>query len=388
MKTDRKTVFTVGAGIFLLYLCIRYWDPLATIVLNCLSAAMPLLLGCALAYIVNILMSAYERRFFPRTKKKWLIKTRRPFCITVAFLTLLAVVALIVWLILPQLISCVSLLAAEIPGVFQDLIAWLEKKELLTEKTLSQLTNIDWGTAIGSVGKWLTSGLGSVIDIVVTTVTAVVSGIITAFVAVIFAIYLLTGKERLARQSDRILRRYAKPNLIDKIEYVLSILNDCFHRYIVGQCTEALILGLLCLIGMLILQIPYATMISALIAFTALIPIAGAYIGAAVGAFMILTVDPMKALIFLIFLIILQQLEGNLIYPRVVGSSMELPALWVLAAVTVGGGVMGIPGMLLGVPITATIYRIIKADVDKASPEPPPEETEPSEDVKETESEK
>ena len=144
---------------------------------------------------------------------------------------------------------------------------------------------------------------------------------------------------------------------------MVGVINDCFHRYIVGQCTEAVILGVLCMLGMMIIRLPYATMIGALIGFTALIPVAGAYIGAFVGAFMILTLAPVKALIFLVFIVVLQQLEGNLIYPRVVGSSLGLPAIWVLAAVTVGGGVLGVPGMLLGVPLTAAVYRLVRNDV-------------------------
>lgn len=148
-----------------------------------------------------------------------------------------------------------------------------------------------------------------------------------------------------------------------KIKYVLSILNTSFHKCIVGQCAEAVILGVLCTLGMLILGLPYATMIGALIALTALIPVAGAYIGAGVGAFMILTVSPVQAVIFLVYILILQQVEGNLIYPRVVGSSMGLPAIWVFVAVTLGGGVMGIPGMLMGVPLVATVYQLVKEDV-------------------------
>ena len=146
---------------------------------------------------------------------------------------------------------------------------------------------------------------------------------------------------------------------------MLEVLNDSFSRYIVGQCVEAVILGTLCTLGMLVLRLPYATMVGTLIAFTALIPVAGAYIGGAVGALMVFSVSPVKALIFLIFLVILQQVEGNLIYPRVVGSSLGLPAIWVLAAVTVGGGIMGIAGMLLGVPVAAALYRLLKEDVNK-----------------------
>ena len=147
--------------------------------------------------------------------------------------------------------------------------------------------------------------------------------------------------------------------------YVITILHDCFQRYIVGQCTEAVILGLLCTLGMWIFRLPYATMIGALIALTALIPVAGAYIGGGVGALMVFSVSPMKAVVFLAFLVILQQLEGNLIYPRVVGSSLGLPAIWVLAAVTVGGGVLGVAGMLIGVPIAAACYRLLRNDLNK-----------------------
>ena len=211
--------------------------------------------------------------------------------------------------------------------------------------------------------KVLTAGVGSTVNVIVNTVTSVASGFVTFFMALIFSIYLLLGKEKLGGQLEKIMGRYLKKEINRKIRYVVGVINDCFHRYIVGQCTEAVILGVLCMLGMMIIRLPYATMIGALIGFTALIPVAGAYIGAFVGAFMILTVAPVKALIFLVFIVVLQQLEGNLIYPRVVGSSLGLPAIWVLAAVTVGGGVLGVPGMLLGVPLTAAVYRLVRNDV-------------------------
>lgn len=206
-------------------------------------------------------------------------------------------------------------------------------------------------------------------DVVVNVVSRVFSGIVTGLLAIIFSLYLLIGKDKLSSQCERVMKRYMKKTWYEKTVYVLRILNDCFGKYIVGQCTEAVILGLLCTLGMLIFRFPYATMIGALIAFTALIPVAGAYIGGAIGAFMVLTVSPVKAVLFVVFLVILQQIEGNLIYPRVVGSSIGLPGIWVLAAVTVGGGVMGIFGMLLGVPIAAAIYRMLRDDINKAEPE-------------------
>ena len=202
-------------------------------------------------------------------------------------------------------------------------------------------------------------------EVVINTVSSVFSGLVTALLSVIFSIYLLLGKDTLARQFDRVLSHYIKETYYIKLKYVIAILHDCFKRYIVGQCTEAVILGLLCTLGMWIFRLPYATMIGALIALTALIPVAGAYIGGGVGALMVFSVSPMKAVVFLAFLVILQQLEGNLIYPRVVGSSLGLPAIWVLAAVTVGGGVLGVAGMLIGVPIAAACYRLLRNDLNK-----------------------
>jgi predicted PurR-regulated permease PerM len=199
---------------------------------------------------------------------------------------------------------------------------------------------------------------------VITTVSTVLGGIVTAFLSLIFAIYILLDKEKLGRQGNKLAKKYLKQSWYEKLRYVLATLDDCFKKYIVGQCTEAVILGGLCAVGMMILGLPYATMIGALVAFTALIPVAGAFIGGGVGAFMILMVNPIQALVFIVFLVVLQQLEGNIIYPRVVGSSMGLPAIWVLAAVTVGGGVAGIFGMLLGVPVAAAVYRILRNDVN------------------------
>ena len=181
----------------------------------------------------------------------------------------------------------------------------------------------------------------------------------------IFAVYILFNKEKLASQADRLMRSYMKPKSEERFRYFCATADKCFSSFIVGQCTEAVILGLLCAIGMAILRIPYASTIGTLIGATALIPIVGAYIGAAVGALMIVVVDPIKALWFLIFLVILQQVEGNVIYPKVVGSSVGLPGMWVLAAVTVGGGLGGIGGMLLGVPAAATVYKLLENDVHR-----------------------
>ena len=199
-------------------------------------------------------------------------------------------------------------------------------------------------------------------------VTSIISTTVTLAVAFIFSIYILYWKEKLGNQFTRLFKRYIPDKITNKIFYVLCVLNKSFKSFIIGQCTEAVILGVLCMLGMLILRLPYAVMTGCLIGFTALIPIAGAYIGAGVGALMIFTVSPVQSVIFLIYLVILQQIEGNLIYPKVVGSSIGLPGIWVLAAVTVGGGVMGIMGMLVAVPVASAIYQIVREDVNRKVP--------------------
>jgi len=363
MKIETKTLLKIGIGILVLYLVAVNWVTLAGILATVLSAASPLIVGGAVAYVLNILMSWYERHWFPKSKKKFIIKTRRIICLIFAILSLIAILALVILLVLPQFVDAIMLIASEIPYYFNIVLKWIEELNILPEDIMAMLETIDWKSQLTKIVSTVTTGVGSVVGIAVNVVSAVFTSVFNALLAIIFALYLLFGKEKLAVQAKKLMSRYLKPKTNDKTLHILDIINDCFRNYIVGQCTEALILGALCTIGMLIFRFPYATMVGALIAVTALIPIAGAYIGAGVGAFMILTVDPLKAVLFLVYIIVLQQLEGNIIYPRVVGSSIGLPGIWVLAAVTVGGGVMGITGMLLGVPLAAAAYRLLREDV-------------------------
>lgn len=360
MNISWKSCLRVGVSAFALFLAITYWHAFVNLLGLLAGAASPLIIGAAAAYILNILMSFYERHYFKAPAAQ---KSRRPVCMLAAALTLVLIVALIVVLVVPQLISAVKLLWAEVPGALERLSAWLQSLEWLPDEIRKLTQSINWRERIAELTKFVSSGLGGVVGFVAGTVSTVFSGAVTTLLSVIFTIYLLSGKDRLRMQCHRLMRFALKPAHYDRACYVLRVLNDSFHRYIVGQCTEALILGALCTVGMLILQLPYATMIGALVAFTALIPVAGAYIGAAVGAFMILTISPVQALIFLVFLVVLQQLEGNLIYPRVVGASLGLPGIWVLAAVTVGGSLMGIFGMLLAVPLAAAVYRLMRENI-------------------------
>ena len=364
MKIEWKTCAKIVISLFALFLAITYWKTVSGFIGMVFGAATPLFIGAAAAYVVNILMSFYERRFFGKTKNKKLLKIKRPLCMIIAFITLVAVLAIVVWLVLPQFVSAIMLVVDYIPDAANWVVEQLEKLEYVPQDIIDMLVSIDWNSQIEKIVKAVTSGVGNVMGVVISTVSTVLGGIVTAFLSLIFAIYILLDKEKLENQADKIAKKYLKQSWYEKLRYVLHTFSDSFHKYIVGQCTEAVILGGLCAIGMGILGLPYATMIGALVAFTALIPVAGAFIGGAVGAFMILMVNPIQALIFIVYLVVLQQLEGNIIYPKVVGSSMGLPAIWVLAAVTIGGGVMGIMGMLVGVPIVATVYRIIHNDVN------------------------
>ena len=367
LQLDWKTCLRAGISVVLVYLAIHYWPALTGIIGYALGAAFPLLLGGAIAYVANILMCFYERMFFPRSTSKAVLKLRRPVCMALAFASVAVAVVFLMRTILPELVACLRMLVEKLPGALSQLFAWLEERfhlsEYLAGTNLIPGASFDWQNAVTQALNLVLAGVGGVMGAAMSVVTALFSTVVTLLLAAIFAIYLLSGKESLLYQVRRATRVYAGEKAEKRLFYVLATVNHSFHHFIVGQCTEALILGSLCILGMLIFGFPYAVMIGTLVGFTALIPIAGAYIAAAIGAFMIFTVDPMQAVWFLVFLIVLQQLEGNLIFPRVVGSSIGLPALWVLAAVTIGGGLFGILGMLLGVPLAASAYKLLSRDM-------------------------
>ena len=367
MKLPWKTCLRAGITVVVVYLACTYWPKLTHAVGVALSAASPLLVGAVIAYVANILMTFYERHFFVKRKEPIWRKIRRPACMALAFLT--AVVA-IVWMlttVLPELGRCVEMIIASLPAALNKAYTWLDERfqvgEMLKEMNLAMPgADFDWKSAITSAVNFVMTGVGGAVGVAVTAVSSVFSTVVTLFLAIVFAIYLLSGKEKLSAQFIRLSRTYLGDKITDRALYVLRVVDESFHSFIVGQCTEALILGAMCFIGMMVFGFDYALTISVLVGFTALIPIAGAYIAAAAGAFMIFVNDPLQALLFLVFLVVLQQVEGNVIFPRVVGSSIGLPGVWVLAAVTVGGGVMGIPGMLIGVPLASAAYRMLSRD--------------------------
>lgn len=363
MQLEWKSCFKAGITVFAVFLAVYYWEGVTSVFNMILGAATPIIIGFAISYIINILMTFYEKYYVKKGRNALVQKIKTPVCMMLAIFSFLLITALVFRLVIPELISCIQLLISDIPPTMEALLNSEMFQELAPEKIYEQLDNVNWKTLMNDLVKVISSGLGSTVSTVFSVVSSAVSNVVTGFIAFIFAVYFLLGKEQLCSQCRRIMNSYLSKNQVRKINYVTSVVNDSFHRYIVGQFTEAIILGVLCMIGMIIFGFPYAAMIGALIGFTALIPIAGAYIGGIVGFIMILTVSPVKAVLFVVFLLILQQMEGNLIYPRVVGGSLGLPAVWVLAAVTIGGSLMGILGMLMGVPIAASLYRLLKEDI-------------------------
>lgn len=359
-----KTCFKIGVSAFILFLCIYYWQTAVNYLLVIAGSLISLLIGGVIAYIVNILMSFLESHYFADSNKKYVIKSRRPVCMIVSFLIVLLIVVLVIALVVPELIKSISMIINRLPVAFRN----LSENELVTKylPVISEyISNINWNEIVNRAQRFFTDNFGGMAGNLISTVSTVFSSVLNFVLGLIFSIYLLLSKDRLCAQAKEIMEHYVKKSWNEKIQYVLTILNRNFHRFIVGQCTEAVILGVLCAVGMVIFRFPYAIMIGVLVGFTALIPVVGAYVGAAAGIFMMLTISPMKALMFVIFIVVLQQLEGNLIYPRVVGNSLGLPALWVLVAVTVGGGIGGVIGMLVAVPIVSSIYQLVQNDVRK-----------------------
>ena len=375
MNIQWKSCIRIVITVLSAYVCIRYWELLEALVSIACSAAYPLILGGIIAYIVNILMSFYERKLPASKPDSLACKLRRPAAMILACITLILVIVLLFSMILPELINCLQLILEKLPGALRTVYLWLDENfnisaYLSDQNILSSLETLNIQDSVKRIVDFLMSGVGGAMGSIVSGVSSVVSGIATAFIAIVFAVYILSGKEKLGKQISRLIETYLGSRVLKNFRYVAETVDRCFHSFIVGQCLEAVILGSLCIIGMGIFRFPYAMMIGCLVGFTALIPIAGAYIGAAVGAFMIFTVNPLQALLFVVFLLVLQQLEGNLIYPKVVGASIGLPGIFVLAAITIGGGIMGIPGMLLGVPLTASVYQLVKHNMEKRNAVP------------------
>ena len=326
----------------------------------------PLFIGFCIAFVLNVPMRFLEGHLFTRTKKPILQALRRPLCILISIVFIVTVLSVIFLLVIPELLNAFGVLAKSIPlfldAVLKGLQNWSAENADAIPSLQQWLANlkIDWAGIGRSLITFATTGAGNLLGSTVQVATSIAGSLTNLMFSFFLALYMLLGKEKLIRQIRAVLRAVFPLAAVRRIEAVLSLSARIFASFITGQCTEACILGTLCWLGMTLLRLPYAPMIGALIGFTALIPIVGAFMGTIIGAFMIAMVNPMSAVWFVVFLLTLQQFEGNLIYPRVVGSSVGLPGIWVLSAVTIGGAISGIVGMLFSVPVASILYALVR----------------------------
>lgn len=332
------------AGIVVLVL-IKF-DMLVSALKLFLQMLSPFIMGGAMAFILNLPMRFYEKKLFRKQyadqrKQNKYEKKKRPVCLTLALLSVILVIAVVTGTVIPQLISTGKVLAQEIPVFWDNLMTSAERfftdnAELEKQLKSLEIPDINWDSMLQATGNFLKNGMGSLASTTFSVAGSIVSGAVNFFIALIFSLYILGQKEKLGDQAERILRAYTKPKVYRSVRKIAVLLNQNFSNFITGQCLEAVILGTMFAVTMTVFRFPFALMIGVLIAFTALIPIVGAFLGCAVGAFLILVDNPMKAVAFVVLFLILQQIEGNLIYPHVVGNSVGLPSIWVLVAVTIG----------------------------------------------------
>lgn len=362
IKIRKITKWLIGVvtACILIYLAIRHLDRIAMGISWLINIMFPLLLGVIMAFILNVPMRPIEKRLHLKHKK-----AKRPLAIFLSLLFVSGIFTGVAFLVIPEIVDAVRLVAQIILSGINQATFLEENVNFSTFPLGEYLEHIDWVQLKINLEDWTISQRDVLLKRAAGTVSSITAGFINFFIGLVFSIYTLANKEKLKIQIRRLIHAWLPEKTGISLIHIVSVCNVSFRNFIAGQAAEAVILGTLCTIGMLVLRLPYAPMVGALVGVTALIPIVGAYIGAIAGAFLILTVSPLKAFVFIIFLIILQQLEGNLIYPRVVGSRVNLPAMWVLAAVTVGGNLSGPVGMLLGVPAASAVYELLKEATSK-----------------------
>lgn len=322
----------------------------------------PFLLGGAMAFILNVPMRAIERRLFPVRPGKQ-VKGRRPMALLITLLAVIGVLVLASSVIGPGIAEAVRSLAAQVPAAAERLWAQISRLEQylpMLESLLADWNMEDWKNITQKAAQLLQSWGGGILSSGSMVIGGVVSGVSTFVIALIFSFYILLQKEKLGRQGRQVLYALLPERRADRTLEILRLSSRTFSSFLSGQCLEACILGTLFVVSMTIFRMPYALLVGVLISLTALIPIVGAFIGCGVGALLIAIADPWKALGFIVLFLVLQQVEGNLIYPHVVGSSVGLPSIWVLAAVTLGGSLMGILGMLVFIPLCSVLYALFR----------------------------
>lgn len=359
MKNEiRKNIVFIITYIAILIFALVNFEKILSILGYIINILSPFLFGIILAFVLNVLVNFIEKKIFGKIKpsKTWQ-KVKRLVSITLSLILVILIIVFIMNLLIPQLKNSVSLFTESLPEYKEDVIGILNKFDV-TDSTINKVSEyLDNFSKV--ITDYIKGNSKDVITVTTEVATSIVEIISKAIIAIVFAIYMIAQKENLRRQFDKLMNAYLKPKNIDKINTVAVTANKTFSNFVTGQCLEALIFGSLCFIGMLIFGFPYAPTISVLIGFTALIPIFGAFIGTALGAFLILMVSPIKAILFVVFIIILQQIEGNFIYPKVVGKSVGLSGMWVLLSVTVGASVGGILGLLIATPLCSLLYSFL-----------------------------
>ncbi len=364
-KRNFKRIMLLIAFAALLYWGLNNLSRLGGVLSGLMSLLSPLLMGICIAFVLNLIMAALERlwqRALAKWSSPWRDRLKRPVCLTLTLLLFLGIIFAIFFILIPRLEEAGTTMVSNISVYVAQIQTWWAHLSDFAEEhgvTLPELS-LSASQVKATITGYLQERGGTLVNTTLNITTSILAALVNFLLALVFSMYLLAQKETLLAQSRRLLRRALPEKAADRLMYLLSLTNNAFSSFVTGQVTEAFILGTLCCIGMLILRLPYALPVSVIIAALSLIPIFGAWIGAATGAFLIVFQSPIKALTFLIFLLILQQVEGNLIYPKVVGKSVGLPGLWVLAAVTIGGGAFGVLGMVLGVPVCSVIYVLVQ----------------------------
>ena len=368
MELNRETIKKMkGLIVFttIIIVCLWKYENVFAVLRFIFHVVFPFVLGGAIAFILNVPMNFLERHLFRPEKvetSKFLRKAARPVSMLLVLIIVIGIVALVMFVLIPQLGRTFTNLGQSIQAFIPRLREWAAPLFHDNKDIMEWVDNIefDWNQIMDAGLNFFRNGAGSVLDSTIAAARNIVSGIATFFIAFVFAVYILLQKEKLQKQAKIVLFAFVRKGRAEAALEVLSLTYRTFSSFLTGQCVEAIILGSMFVLAMTVLQLPYALLIGVVIAFTALIPIFGAFIGCVVGAFLIFMEDPIKALIFVVLFLVLQQIEGNLIYPHVVGNSVGLPSIWVLAAVSIGASLMGIVGMLIFIPIVSVIYALFR----------------------------
>lgn len=369
-KKTLKFVLAIITFTVLLNWTLNHTSAFSDVIKSVSDLLSPFIIGACFAFIINTILRPIEKLWdrVPKKKRTKLFdKAKRPVCLTFSTLLVFGVVFAILFMIIPQLVETVSSFANMLPTYIENLNSLVDRFYAFLERYNIILPSIDfnWSKAGELLNKFLDNYADSFINTTVEFTTSIITVIVNFIIAIFFSLYLLAKKERLSKHASRTLYAACPKEKAEKIISFFRLTSDTFTKFVTGQLLEAVIIGILCFIGLLILRMPYPAVISILIGFTALIPVFGALFGTTIGAFLILLVDPMKALWFVVFIIVLQQIETNLIYPKVVGKTVGLPGILVLFSVTVGGSMLGIIGMLFAVPVCTVLYCVYKALIEK-----------------------